>query len=240
MWVDATLLYFCRCFCIYFLVSIFHACFPPEGYPVSPVLYFFIFIYFFGLSGAADCLPSSLSDEIHHPTHCHCSVPLCLQQSHSHFQLSWLKIKTKHTQSLWRRLVPCYQCFRYLPLEPCTAIFTGRALLSGTAVSTEKLLGGNRKQVFIFIILVFFFLQQRASSLTNPFHLHSAIAVSCKVGFGIQHASTCTCAYTVGQKAALSCSCKKCPFIFYQRKEDNSLRLCSFHRKPQKFSRFSR
>lgn len=98
----------------------------------------------------------------------------------------------------------------------------------------------GKVRVFFIIFLVFFFLQQRASSLTNPFHLHSAIAVSCKVGFGIQHTSTCTCAYTVGQKAALSCSCKKWLFIFYQRKGDNSLRLCSFHRKPQKFSRFSR
>lgn len=120
-------------------------CFPPEGYPVSPVLYFLFLFIFLGLAGAADCLLSSLLGKIHRPTHCHCSVPFCLQQSHSHFQLSWLKIKTKHTQSLWRRLVPCYQCFRYLPLEPCTAIFTGRALLSGTAVSTEKLLAGKGK-----------------------------------------------------------------------------------------------
>lgn len=36
---------------------------------------------------------------------------------------------------------------------------------------------------------MFFFLQRRASSLANPFHLHSATAVSLKAGFTAQRSS---------------------------------------------------
>lgn len=69
----------------------------------------------------------------------------CLQQSPSHFQLSWLNNQNKALPCLWKRLVLCYRCCRHIPLKPCTTLSRGRAPLPATVFSTEKLLSGKRK-----------------------------------------------------------------------------------------------
>lgn len=80
----------------------------------------------------------------------------------------------------------------------------------------------------------FFFLQGKASSPANPFHLYSAMS-QCLTRLGsLPSTLVCsTCSHAVAPKAALS-SCKKCLFMFYQQKGDNSPRLCGLCRQPQR------
>lgn len=217
-------------------------------YPFSTLLFLWQIIHFLqcgflsvwgGQTG--DCVESPSSDALLLPlSRSQHSDPSCLQQPPSHFQLSWLNNQNETLPCLWRRLELWYQCCRHIPLKPCTTLPRGRALLSETAFSTETLLSGKRndgaegnperlaapdlwredkvqKHSFIFSCIFIFagedpFSCQLFSTCTQLW--------LCLARLGsLPSTPVCsTCSQAVAQTAALSCSCKRCRFMFYQWK----------------------